>query len=50
LTSISFRVAGAADSFSDLDLLCGAFADEQIVLALDVLRDGLVHRVARDTD
>src|SRR2546426_2811033 len=32
----------------DLDLLRGALADQQVVLALDVLDDVLVHAVARD--
>ncbi len=34
----------------DLDRFGGAFADQKIVLALDVLRDGFVHLVAGDAD
>ena len=34
----------------DLDPLGRPLADEQVVLALDVLRDRLVHRVAGDAD
>ena len=34
----------------DLDLLGGALADQQVVLALDVLDDRLVHLVAGDAD
>src|SRR5581483_2492731 len=34
--------------YFDLDLLGGAFADEQVVLLLDVLDDRLVHLVAGD--
>src|SRR5205085_12020463 len=32
----------------DLDVLRGTFTDEQVVLALDVLRDRFVHLVAGD--
>ncbi len=47
LISIVMRLVqriGRADF--DLDLLGGAFADEQVVLALEVVGDGLVHLVA----
>jgi actin-like ATPase involved in cell morphogenesis len=39
---------GAADL--DLDVLGGALADQEVVLALDVLDDRLVELVAADAD
>src|SRR5262249_42945385 len=41
-------VARIGSSDRDLEQFGRAFADEHIVLALDVLNDGLVHFVARD--
>src|SRR5205814_1323050 len=37
------RITGAD---LDLDLLGGAFADQQVVLALEVIHDGLIHLIA----